>query len=101
MHEQKADNGDHAEEVHEPRALEIVEQIGQLRELHRLPDRQTREHLDDDDHDDADVEQPLDGVVAGEIIVGELERQRRANSAMISAMRIGSSMRRKRPVISP
>ena len=77
---EKADDGDHAQEVHETRALEVVEEDGELGELHGLPDHQAREHLQDDDEDDADVEHALHRVVVREVVVGELERQGRCAS---------------------
>ena len=63
----------------EARGLEAAEQRGQFGKLHRLPDREAGEHLNDADQDDADVEHALHGVVAGQIVVLEAEAQRVAN----------------------
>ena len=75
VHEEKQHDRGHAEEMHQAGALEVVEQRRQLRELHRLPDDETRDHLQNADQDDADIERALHGVVAGEIVVREVETQ--------------------------
>ena len=44
MHHQEQDDCGHAEEVNEACGLEVVEQRSEFRELHRLPQRQARQH---------------------------------------------------------
>src|SRR3954447_19097148 len=62
-----------------PRCLEVVKQGGQLRELDRLPDRQTRNHHHNAYQNDTDVENLLDRVVVREVIVIETKSQRVAD----------------------
>ena len=79
VHKEKPDDRGHAQEVDEACALEVVEQNSELGELHGLPHHQTREHLHDADQDDADVEEALHGVVAGQVLMTEPQRQRCAD----------------------
>ena len=92
----------HGEEVHVTGKIVAAEQRGQFLELHRFPDRQTRQHDHDAGKDHAEVEQLLHRVVVA--------TDRRATSLPVSAAmaslstsdgRIGSSLRRKRPVARP
>src|SRR5262245_31368352 len=62
--------------MHQTCGLKIVKQSGQLGKLHRLPDRKAGENHDEPDQNDADVEQLLDGIVAGEIVVLQTQSQR-------------------------
>src|ERR1700730_15999431 len=47
MHHQERDDRRHAEEMNETRDVIAAEQRGQPLHLHRLPDRQSRQHDDD------------------------------------------------------
>jgi len=61
--------------VRDARALEAAEQRGEPRELHRLPDRQTSDHLHDPRQDHHDVEQLLHRVVDGDVLVRDVQVQ--------------------------
>ena len=102
MHDEEQHDRSHAEKMHEPCGLEIVEQRRQLGELHRLPDRETGQNDDDADQNDADIEQLLDSVVAGEVIVLETQGHSIADrSQSARARRAGNSLRLNRPVTIP
>jgi hypothetical protein len=75
----EADDRRHAQEVHQARGLEIVEQREQLGELHRLPDREAGQHDQHAGHEHADVEHALHRVVLGRVVVGEVQPQRVAH----------------------
>src|SRR3972149_1627871 len=53
MHEQETDDRRHGEEMHVTAKVVTAEQRGQLLKLHRLPDRQTRQHDNDAGEDHA------------------------------------------------
>jgi hypothetical protein len=79
MNDQEQHDRGHAEKMHEPCGLKVVEQRRELRELHRLPDRETGEDDEDTDQHDADVKKLLHGVVAGEVVVLETKGKRIAD----------------------
>src|ERR1700682_619631 len=64
MHDQKCDDRRHADKMDVTRHIIAAEQRGQVLQLHRLPDRQPRQHDHDADHDDAGIEQFLHGIVS-------------------------------------
>ena len=65
------------EEVDDAGVVITAHQVTQPRELHRLPDRKTRQDHDHDVHDHRQISELLYGVVMRQIVVTELEAQRR------------------------
>ncbi len=65
--------------MHEPDGLETAEQGGKLGELHRLPQRETRNHDENADQNDAEIKNLLHGVVVREIVMAEPKPQRLAD----------------------
>src|SRR5882757_87179 len=77
MHHDERDDQGHADEVNVARGIVAAEQSGEPLQLHRLPDRQARQHDQYADHDHARVKQLLHVIVFRQIIVRELAGQRR------------------------
>src|SRR6476646_9516263 len=77
MHHQEGADRGHAEEMHVARHVIAAEQRRQILQLHRLPDRKTRQHDHDADDDNAGIEQLLHVVVLGQVVMRELAGQRR------------------------
>ncbi len=77
MHDEKADDRGHGGEMHVARDIVTAEQRGQFRKLHRLPDRQPRQDDDNGDDKDAGIKQLLHGVVVREVVMRELDGERR------------------------
>src|ERR1700680_5149329 len=71
MHDQERDDRRHADKVDVTRDVIAAEQRGQILQLHRLPDRKHRQH------DHAGIEQLLHVIVSAEVVMRELEGQRR------------------------
>jgi hypothetical protein len=74
---QERDDCGHRGEMHVARKIVAAEHGRQFLELHRLPDRKTRQ----DDHNagekDPDIQRFLHGVIMREVVVREIEVQRR------------------------
>ena len=98
VHHQEADDRRHREEMNVARRLIAAEQHGEFLQLHRLPERQPRQHDHDAGDNDAELDSPLHRVVDRKIVVRELEGQRRPGVGDHLSGRIGHSLRRKRPV---
>ena len=97
-----SDDRGHGEEMHQPRALVAAEQGRQLLQLHRLPDGEAGGDDDDAGQQHAGIEQPSARRCSGRGRRGAAGRSaRRRASRTTSAGRIGSSLRRKRPVAKP
>src|SRR6516165_2499898 len=62
--------------MHEPDVLKAAEQIGELGKLHRLPQSEARGHDQHADDHDAEIEDFLHGVVAGEVVMAQAKSQR-------------------------
>src|SRR5271169_4961549 len=77
MDRQKRHDRGYGEEVHVTRPVVTAEQRSEIFELHRLPDRSTGQRDDDAGQNDAEIKQPLHGVVDGKIVVRELAAQSR------------------------
>ena len=73
---EESDDRAHGEEMHVAGKIVAAEQRGQFLELHRLPDRQARQHDQDAAQDHAGVKHLLHGVVVREIVMRELEGER-------------------------
>ncbi len=71
MHHDEARDRGHGEEVHVACGVVAAEYGGEPLQLHRLPDREPRQHDHDTRKNDAEVEELLHGVVVGEVVVGE------------------------------
>src|ERR1700722_12224837 len=69
MHDQERHDRRHADEMHVTRHIVTAEQRRQILQLHRLPDRKSRQHDHHADHDDAGIEQLLHIIVSGEVVV--------------------------------
>src|SRR5450631_3292612 len=69
VNHQEADDRRHAEEVDVTGDIVAAEQCRQVLQLHRLPDRQSRQHDDDSDRDDAGIEQLLNIIVLCQVVM--------------------------------
>src|SRR6476659_5340756 len=76
MHHDEGNDQGHTDEMHVTRGVVTAEQRGEPLQLHRLPDRQARQHDKHADHDHAGVEQFLHVIVLAQIVVRELASQR-------------------------
>src|ERR1700741_320331 len=76
MHDQKTDNHHHPGKMQHARGLKAAEQRDQAGELYGLPDGEPGNHLGDAGENDDDVQQLLDCVVDGDVLVRDLEVQR-------------------------
>src|SRR5271154_2865364 len=76
MYDQKADNHRHPGKMQHARGLKAAEQRDQAGELYGLPDGYPGNHLRDAGENDDDVEQFLNRVVDGDVVVRDLEVQR-------------------------
>ena len=79
MHDQESDDRRHGEEMHVAGKIVAAEQCGQFLELHRLPDRNARQHDHDAAQDHAGIKHFLHRVVVRQIVVREFECQSRLN----------------------
>src|SRR5664279_5155717 len=73
VYSQEPDDRAHCDEMHVAGNIVAAEQRGQFLELHRLPDRETRQHDHDAGEDHAGVKHLLHRVVVREIVMRELE----------------------------
>src|SRR6202035_1182117 len=73
VHDQERADQRHADEVDIARDVVAAEQGRQVLQLHRLPDRKPGQYDHDADHDDTRVQQLLDVIIPGEVVMLELE----------------------------
>ena len=92
MDQQKGHDSGHAQEMHQPGGLEAAEQNREFRELHRLPQRQTRDHDEDPDQHDTDIKNFLNRVVVRQIIMAQTKSQRVADGRENLAHRYGEQL---------
>src|SRR5215470_5770028 len=78
VNEQETNNRRHGEEMDITGRIIAAEQRGELLQLHRLPDREPRQHDDHTSDDDAEIEELLHGVVDREVGMAEPTRERGA-----------------------
>src|SRR5260370_7021265 len=69
VHDQKRNDRRHTDKMHITRDIIAAEQRRQPLQLHRFPDRKSRQHDDDSDHDDPAIKQLLNAVVLPKAVI--------------------------------